>query len=742
MSLPKMTTPVNNISLLDDLPNAVGGLSAAELKARFDKAGGDIQTFLNETLIPAIEQMGVAEGTARDEAIQAAIDALELDTTVENLQKAIVAAESRAKEYADTKDAANLAAAKQYAAGEAAAAASAAVNAAAADATSKANAVLSYAKSYTDDKAAAVLAEAALVSGSDAQNAETAAKQYADTQDAATLTAAKEYTDGKIPSKLPNPQKLKFTGAVTGEYDGSEEKTINIPSGGSADLPPVLGNLGTEMADAAEGAIPIADGANGWTTGKLIKAYTGDKDLIGYIPATEWVAAYMAAQKELLKLLPDSAAADAGKLLKVGADGAAAWGDKLPTALKNPKALTFTGAATGTYDGSEGLTITIPEGGSGGSTGGGLRKMSAVASYIGIPVAELPQDGTVWMCISKGDGAELYSGTVTIEGGSLTANNLIAVSSGSVIQLNQATTTGAGFVIYGMSATDYVGVWQQVGAGSAAINWRGEWAEATKYSKLDAVSYEGSSYVFASDTPSIGAIPGVDGEWQLMAQKGDPGSADLSLSVTGATVGQIAKITAVDASGKPTAWEPVDMPSGGDESDFEKVVEMTTPEDAAVISISTDKNGDPLSMSEFYVAITTACNNAAAENKHFNCNVLPDTVPSNIRAASAITNITLFQDVYCYVMHYKLIGRMIFNECVGRQRTASGLNVAEYIENEKSISISAVVSEETIGFLSPTDARTGESKVNSAGKMYCITFGANSTDCIFGAGTRVEVWAR
>lgn len=513
-------------------------------------------------------------------------------------------------------------------------------------------------------------------------------------------------------------------------------------AGASADLPPVLGNLGTEMADAAEGAIPIADGANGWTTGKLIKAYTGDKDLIGYIPATEWVAAYMEAQKELLKLLPDSAAADAGKLLKVGADGAAAWGDKLPTALKNPKALTFTGAATGTYDGSEGLTITIPEGGSGGSTGGGLRKMSAVASYIGIPVAELPQDGTVWMCISKGDGAELYSGTVTIEGGSLTANNLIAVSSGSVIQLNQATTIGAGFVIYGMSATDYVGVWQQVGAGSAAINWRGEWAEATKYSKLDAVSYEGSSYVFASDTPSIGAIPGVDGEWQLMAQKGDPGSADLSLSVTGATVGQIAKITAVDASGKPTAWEPVDMPSGGDESDFEKVVEMTTPEDAAVISISTDKNGDPLSMSEFYVAITTARNNAAAANKHFNCNVLPDTVPSHIRAASAITNITLFQDVYCYVMHYKLIGRMIFNECVGRQRTASGLNVAEYIENEKSISISAVVSEETIGFLSPTDARTGESKVNSAGKMYCITFGANSTDCIFGAGTRVEVWAR
>lgn len=34
---------------------------------------------------------------------------------------------------------------------------------------------------------------------------------------------------------------------------------------------------------------------------------------------------------------------------------------------------------------------------------------------------------------------------------------------------------------------------------------------------------------------------------------------------SGASVGQIAKITAVDSSGKPTTWEAVDMPSGGGE---------------------------------------------------------------------------------------------------------------------------------------------------------------------------------
>lgn len=47
-------------------------------------------------------------------------------------------------------------------------------------------------------------------------------------------------------------------------------------------------------------------------------------------------------------------------------------------------------------------------------------------------------------------------------------------------------------------------------------------------------------------------IPGPRGE------KGDPG-----IDVTGAQVGQIAKITAVDETGKPTKWEPVDIPSGG-----------------------------------------------------------------------------------------------------------------------------------------------------------------------------------
>lgn len=43
---------------------------------------------------------------------------------------------------------------------------------------------------------------------------------------------------------------------------------------------------------------------------------------------------------------------------------------------------------------------------------------------------------------------------------------------------------------------------------------------------------------------------------------GDEETTDVSLGVTGAAVGQIVKITAVDENGAPTEWEPLDMPSG------------------------------------------------------------------------------------------------------------------------------------------------------------------------------------
>ena len=71
---------------------------------------------------------------------------------------------------------------------------------------------------------------------------------------------------------------------------------------------------------------------------------------------------------------------------------------------------------------------------------------------------------------------------------------------------------------------------------------------------------------------------------------------DVHLNITGATVGQIAKITAVDDSGKPTAWEAVDMPSGGGgDLSWIEVADITTEEQTQQLIISTDKDGRPIS---------------------------------------------------------------------------------------------------------------------------------------------------
>lgn len=58
MALPRITADLNIISALADEPNDVGGLSAAELKAKFDEAGNTLQDYINNTLLASLETNG------------------------------------------------------------------------------------------------------------------------------------------------------------------------------------------------------------------------------------------------------------------------------------------------------------------------------------------------------------------------------------------------------------------------------------------------------------------------------------------------------------------------------------------------------------------------------------------------------------------------------------------------------------------------------------------------------------
>lgn len=54
---------------------------------------------------------------------------------------------------------------------------------------------------------------------------------------------------------------------------------------------------------------------------------------------------------------------------------AAKLAQEIPKTLPNPNALTFTGAVTGSYDGSEAVTVEIPSGGGGSSVSANIEKV-------------------------------------------------------------------------------------------------------------------------------------------------------------------------------------------------------------------------------------------------------------------------------------------------------------------------------------------------------------------------------
>ena len=134
----------------------------------------------------------------------------------------------------------------------------------------------------------------------------------------------------------------------------------------------------------------------------------------------------------------------------------------------------------------------------------------------------------------------------------------------------------------------------------------------------------GNWFLGATDTgkPSRGATgdtgqtgpQGIQGEQGPVGPQGPQGEAGpqgpagkdgAGMDITGATVGQIAKISAVDENGKPTAWVPVDMSGGSLPEEFELVFEDEITEDLSSYKRDVDQDGNPFALSEAAVVILT-----------------------------------------------------------------------------------------------------------------------------------------
>lgn len=117
LAIPAFEEDVDVIQKLDDEPNDVGGLSAAELKAKFDEAGNRIKTYLNETLVPSISET-VAEAEKRAEAEAARVLAEEQRATAEQERVSAEAEREQAEAERRVGEAARVSAEEERAAAE------------------------------------------------------------------------------------------------------------------------------------------------------------------------------------------------------------------------------------------------------------------------------------------------------------------------------------------------------------------------------------------------------------------------------------------------------------------------------------------------------------------------------------------------------------------------------------------------------------------------------------------------
>lgn len=328
---------LNIIQKLDDEPNDVGGMTSAELKATFDKAGNIIKGYINETLIPAILADDATE--AARAAAEAARETAEseraaAETARETAEQARAAAET-ARAAAETQRAnaeslrasaessratAETARVNAESARETAEAARAAAEQTRADentgivarATEQADLARSAAASAGNSATAAAASKSAAASAANSAAGSAAAASDSETNAKASETAAKESeTTAKSEADRAKSEADRATEIVGGDFVKSSEKGAangvatlgtdgKVPESQLPEISAVkiytatIGTTWTENENTGVKSQSIAiAGVLAKHTAKVDHAYTGDGTSDGY-------AAFVEAENQYL----------------------------------------------------------------------------------------------------------------------------------------------------------------------------------------------------------------------------------------------------------------------------------------------------------------------------------------------------------------------------------------------------------------------------------------------------------
>ena len=184
---------------------------------------------------------------------------------------------------------------------------------------------------------------------------------------------------------------------------------------------------------------------------------------------------------------------------------------------------------------------------------------------------------------------------------------------------------------------------------------------------------------------------------------------NISLGITSAAVGDIIKVKAVDADGKPTEWEAAEMPKM-------RLIKSITIEEAVsgIASFNTDDDGNAFSLKAITVIIKGK--NGVDETKSLNCRVWI----SNTDTASGITNMVFSSIGNPYIEPNTTVGTDSTIAIVDLRRNAMEIIVMQGNNN--------------------TQYRCYPPASLDAYNIKSIALATNNNNTTYGVGTKIEIW--
>lgn len=266
---------------------------------------------------------------------------------------------------------------------------------------------------------------------------------YGDLTDQPTIPSTKDVTDAVI-------------------ADGIQATLGDLPS---ATLPTVLETFIDAFEDGAGNYVPVSTSNNNWNPKKLIITYTGDaSELTGYIPTTDWINGFLTAALD--KKLDKTGGTLTGNLTGKYITGTWLQTTAATDLNKAPPKVAVLDASGWVYyrtldELKTDLGVT--------SSGSSMKALESIGGYLGIPTADIPTNGIIYVHISDGGDntggdPQMYEGTLKIEAGVVAGggDNVLNISSTGVTKAGRTAEIDAGIAFYGLTANDYVGVYQVI----------------------------------------------------------------------------------------------------------------------------------------------------------------------------------------------------------------------------------------------------------------------------------------